>query len=323
MNMKKLFLLALVALFGLNIANAQTVLVPGDIAITGFNMDGADENFSFVFLTDVEMGTVINFTDNGWKADNTWRANEGVETWTADRDYTAGEEVVLPSGAMNFAASGDQIIVYQNADDMVTGVNDQGAHVWQADATSSNTSAIPKNLTNGVNCVALAEKDNYIYDRSKGTTGTKEELLALLCNWENWIGHNTDIYTLSNAGFTVNAATVAVTGVSLDNTTLSIAEGASATLTATVAPSNATNKNVTWSSDTPAVATVDNNGLVSAVSQGTAVITVTTQDGGHTATCNVTVTVPVPPSVPVSNWAILLSLVGIVGASLFTLVLKK
>ncbi len=305
--MRKLFLLAVVALCGFSVTTAQTVLTPGDIAITGFNMDGADENFSFVFLTDVEAGTIIKFTDKGWKADDTWRANEGVETWTADRDYTAGEEVVLPSGT----------------DDMVTGVNDEGAHVWQADATSSNTSAIPKNLTNGVNCVALAEKDNYIYDRSKGTIGTKEELLALLCDWNNWIGHNTDIYTLSNAGFTVNAATVAVTGISLDNTTLSIAEGASATLTATVAPSNATNKNVTWSSDTPAVATVDNNGLVSAVSQGTAIITVTTQDGGHTATCNVTVTVPVPPSVPVSNWAILLSLVGIVGASLFTVVLKK
>ncbi len=322
--MKKLLLLAFVAVFGFNVASAQTVLTPGDIAITGFNMDGTTtENFSFVFLTDVQAGTVIHFTDNGWKANGTWRANEGVETWTANRNYTAGEEVVLLSGAMNFSASGDQIIVYQNADDMVTGVNNQGAHVWQADATNSNTSAIPQNLTNGVNCVALAEKDNYIYDRTKGTTGTKADLLALLCDWENWIGHNSTIYPLAGAGFTVTPPTVAVTGVSLDNTTINIEEGLTANLVATVAPATATNQNVTWSSDTPAVATVNNTGTVSAVAQGTAVITVTTEDGGYTATCNVTVIAPVPPAVPVSNWAILLSLIGIIGASLFTFVLKK
>ncbi len=321
--MKKLLLLAVMVVFGLNVANAQTVLTPGDIAITGFNTDGSDENFSFVFLTDIQMGTVIHFTDNGWKADDTWRASEGVETWTASRDYTAGEEVVLPSGAMNLSASGDQIIVYQNTDDMVTGINDQGAHIWQTDATNSNSSAIPKNLINSVNCVALAEKDNYVYDRTKGTTGTKEELLALLCDWQNWIGHNSTTYTLSNAGFTVNAATVTVIGVSLNNTTMTIAEGLSTNLVATIAPATATNQNVTWSSDIPAVATVNNTGTVSAVSQGTAIITVTTEDGGYTATCNVTVTAPSPPTVPISNWGILLSLVGIIGASLFTFVLKK
>ena len=82
---------------------------------------------------------------------------------------------------------------------------------------------------------------------------------------------------------------IPVTGVSLDKTSLSFnAAGQSDTLTATVEPANATNRDVTWSSSNTAVATV-NNGVVTAVGDGTAVITVTTVDGGKTATCTVTV----------------------------------
>ena len=94
---------------------------------------------------------------------------------------------------------------------------------------------------------------------------------------------------------TIGAQTnVPVTGVSLNTSTLNLIEGGTDTLTATVEPNNATNRNVTWSSDNPSVATV-NNGVVSAVSEGTATITVTTVDGGYKDTCPVTVTAaPVP-----------------------------
>ena len=92
---------------------------------------------------------------------------------------------------------------------------------------------------------------------------------------------------------TVTAAKVAVTGVSLDKTTLTVAAGGNAKLTATVAPANATNKSVTWSSSNQAIATVDSEGNVTVKSAGTATITVTTKDGGKTATCTVTVGIPV------------------------------
>ena len=84
-----------------------------------------------------------------------------------------------------------------------------------------------------------------------------------------------------------------VTGVTLDQTDLTLFTGQSEQLTATVTPDNATNKNVTWSSDNETVATVDANGNVTAVAAGTATITVTTADGSHTATCKVTVKDPV------------------------------
>ena len=63
-------------------------------------------------------------------------------------------------------------------------------------------------------------------------------------------------------------------------------------LTATIWPANATNQNVTWASNNETVATVDADGVVTAVSLGTAIITVTTKDGSHTATCRVVVYQP-------------------------------
>ena len=81
-----------------------------------------------------------------------------------------------------------------------------------------------------------------------------------------------------------------VSSVRLDKTQLSLTSGQSAQLTATVSPESATNKNVSWKSSSTSVATVSANGLVSAVSPGTATITVTTVDGNYSANCSVTVT---------------------------------
>ncbi len=85
-------------------------------------------------------------------------------------------------------------------------------------------------------------------------------------------------------------AAISVTGVTLNKTSLDIPAGNSEQLTATVAPADAANKDVTWSTNNAAVASVS-NGLVTALSAGTATITVTTADGGKKATCIVTVTV--------------------------------
>lgn len=83
---------------------------------------------------------------------------------------------------------------------------------------------------------------------------------------------------------------VPVNGVSLDHATLTLTEGEESTLTPIFDPANASNRNVTWASDKSEVATVDQSGKVTAVKEGTANITVTTQEGGRTATCAVTVT---------------------------------
>ena len=90
-------------------------------------------------------------------------------------------------------------------------------------------------------------------------------------------------------------APVAVTGVSLNKSETSIEAGSTETLTATISPADATNKNVTWESDDKDVATVE-NGVVTAVAEGSATITVkSVADPTKTATCAVTVT-PAPGS---------------------------
>lgn len=87
---------------------------------------------------------------------------------------------------------------------------------------------------------------------------------------------------------TFRKARTGVTGVTLDRTELALKEGASAQLTATITPSNANNKALIWESSESSVVTVS-DGLVTAVAPGDAVITVTTEDGGFSAQCQVRV----------------------------------
>ena len=108
------------------------------------------------------------------------------------------------------------------------------------------------------------------------------------------VGTATITVTTVDGGFTATCEVtvvepiVAVTGVTLDKATLTLTVPETATLIATVSPETATDKSVTWASDNEAVATVA-DGVVTAVAEGTATITVTTVDGNFTATCVVTV----------------------------------
>ena len=100
-------------------------------------------------------------------------------------------------------------------------------------------------------------------------------------------------HAMSNVDFDLIVPTqnITATGISLDKSSLTFtAANQTATLIATVTPDNATDKSVTWSSNNTAVATIDANGKVTAVSNGTAVITAKTNDGTNlTASCIVTV----------------------------------
>ncbi|MBQ8208651.1 MAG: peptidoglycan DD-metalloendopeptidase family protein [Clostridia bacterium] len=138
----------------------------------------------------------------------------------------------------------------------------------------------------------------------------------------SWTSSNTSIATVSNGVVTAKAAgtatitvktsdgsktatctvtvkanTVSVTGVTLNKTEATLTVGDTLTLTATVAPSNATNKNVSWTSSNTSVATVS-NGVVTAKASGTATITVKTTDGNKTASCKITVNKTVDENSP-------------------------
>jgi len=112
-------------------------------------------------------------------------------------------------------------------------------------------------------------------------------------------GNATITVTTVDGGFTAQCTAnvvvpVAVTGVTLNKSTINLSSGDSETLVATVLPNNAANKNVEWASSNNSVATVTSNGLVTVVGNpgDSATITVTTVDGGFTAQCGVTVDDP-------------------------------
>ena len=106
-------------------------------------------------------------------------------------------------------------------------------------------------------------------------------------------GTATVTVTTRDGGFTASCEVTViqpVTGVRLEPSHLSLYVGCTpATLTATVLPAGASDKTVAWSSSDPSVADVDENGSVTAVGEGSAEITVTTRDGGFTASCTVNV----------------------------------
>lgn len=88
---------------------------------------------------------------------------------------------------------------------------------------------------------------------------------------------------------TVTDKRISVTGVSLSDEKISMSEKSTQKLTAMITPADASNKNVSWKSSNESVVKVDNAGVLTSISKGTATITVTTEDGNKTASCSVTV----------------------------------
>jgi hypothetical protein len=126
-------LMLLMAAFVMNIQSvkAQTALASGDVSIIGFRATNPDQ-FTFVLLRDITVGTVINFTDNGFTAGTTGRTGEGFLIFTAQTAYTAGTTFTWTNGTtvaadwstgsggtanaptnFSFNASGDQLFAFQ------------------------------------------------------------------------------------------------------------------------------------------------------------------------------------------------------------------
>ena len=182
--------------------SAQTILNPGDVAIVGINCDNPND-FAFVLLTDIEAGTVINITDDGWKAEGGFRQNEGVVTYTSPSSLPAGTIIINSVNSANFVVSGnfslttngDQLIVFQgniNTPSLIYALNNYGAGVWQADAQNSNTSALPTGLVNGFSAVALYEVDNAYY--SEGPYSDINLLRSLISDNANWTGDDLNTF---------------------------------------------------------------------------------------------------------------------------------
>lgn len=294
-------------------ANAQTTLSAGDIAIVELNSD-APKSFAFVVLKDISASTVVKFTDNGWTSSDTFRANEGVITWTAPASGVSFGTIVrfnnittsatvttgtfTASGSLDFSGSGDQLIVYQNTSDMIAALNTDGT-AWGTNASSANNSDIPTGLSDGVNCGSMntSDSDNNKYSITS-FSGTKAQILASIYNPANWTKSETVVQTYtgtitcSDCGSSCTTPTLSFATASYNKT---IGDG-TFTQTATSNSSGA----ITYSSSNSSIASVDNTtgAITIGSTTGTATITASQVASGsycaRTASYSITVACTAP-----------------------------
>lgn len=212
--------------------------------------------------------------------------SESLITYTLSRSEgnNAGIYTITPSGN---AEQGNYTVTYQTGKLTITSGGIVEAPIFSP-AGGSYTSA--QNIT-----VSCPTDDVTIYYT---TDGTEPTTASTKYTGSFTVGKTTTIKAIavkegmpvsevSTATYTIKSAYVAVTGISIDWVTFTGKVGDTVQLTAIVTPDNATDKTVTWTSDKPAVATVDEDGVVTAMSTGRANITATA--GGKSATCVVAV----------------------------------
>ncbi len=174
-------------------------------------------------------------------------------------------------------------------------INQQDPEMTIGDSIKLTVTVLPENATD----------KNVVWTTSNDKVATVDQNGLVTA-----VGEGTAIITVTtvSGGFTdtcnvsvedIPPTVVDVTGVTLDKTEMALFDdNKTGILVATVLPSNATNKNVTWTSSDPTVATVQ-GGVVTPLKAGTTTIMVTTENGGFTATCNVTVTAVAPDHIVV------------------------
>lgn len=245
----------------------------------------------------------------------------GVSLNAASLDINVGGTETLVA-TIDPAEAGNKSVTWASSDaavatvvdGVVTGVSEGTATITVTTVDGGFTATCIVNVSIAVTGVTLDQT---------AVTLEVDETVTLVATVEpadatnqtvGWVSGNESVATVNNSGLvtavapgtatisvitvdgsfmatcevTVTDPTVAVTGVSLDQTSLALEPGETGTLVATVAPGDATDKSVSWTSSDAAVATVA-DGVVTAVADGTCTITVTTTDGGFTATCDVTV----------------------------------
>lgn len=150
-------------------------------------------------------------------------------------------------------------------------------------ATVKPDNATNKNVTFETSNSAIATVDN-----SGNVTAIKSGDATITVKTSD--GNKT-----ANATVNVKAKVINVSSVNVEPKTVTLEIGETQQLTHTVSPSNATDKSVTFSSKSDSIASVDTNGLVTANSEGTTEVTVTTKDGSKTSVSTITVNKPVEP----------------------------
>ena len=241
-------------------------------------------------------GLVGKGYDNTQTTSNYYSGGNGtIAVFTYDVPFTD-----IPSGATitslymrvnGHAESTSQSSEYMCAQ-LISGNTDLSDELnFKSVGTSNSTQTVTANVT-----PTIAQLENLKVQCRLGYYGGAINGATVYLEYETsgvYYTYSTTISGDMTIAVTIGSVSpIAVTGVTVSPTTASLETGGTQQLTATVSPSNATDKTVSWSTSNSSVATVSSTGLVTAVGAGSATITVTTTDGHKTATCAVTVTAP-------------------------------
>ena len=258
----------LVLVTGVSLNKTSTVLTVGDIeqliaTVSPFN--AANQNVSWSSSDP----TIVLVEDGGYITALSAGGPVTITVTTEDGGFQATCDVTVNPASTNVAVTG--VSLNKPAVTLLVGATTQlAATVAPSNATNKNVSWSSSDET-----VATVDATGLVTAVGEGTATITVTTV--------------DGGYAADCAVTVTSTAVPATGVSLDLTTLALKVDGTQQLTATISPAGATNPNLTWISSDPAVATVDASGLVTAVGAGTATITVTTVDGGFTASCKVTV----------------------------------
>lgn len=223
-------LLVLFALLGLQ-ANAQSVLLPGDVVIVSANAD--TPSIDFIPLIDIERGTSIYFSDGKWdRSENFLEGNELHLTF--NESILAGTNLHINretdtrfsiNGNLDFEGDAHRLFVYQKEEEIHRFIFAMGwgkGTIWTTPERQGEGSDIPISLDENTNSLlTLGEESNQQYFIRNGASGTKNMLLSLVGNLDNWRGDDENPFNTFGTSFNLMSPPI----IQFDNSVSKVSEG--------------------------------------------------------------------------------------------------
>ena len=280
------------AIDGSNVSTKCTIRVKAPVVLVqGITLNATEQTLmvgeTLALTANVLPANASNKTLSWTSSDESVATVDANGLVTTVKEGTATITVKATDGSN---ASASCTITVKSAVVLVEGItlNVTEQTISEGETLALTASVTPENASNKTLSWTSSDENVATVDANGLVTAVKEGTATITVKATD--GSNTS----ASCTITVKAPVVLVEGITLNATEQTLTEGETFALTASVTPENATNKSLAWTSSDENVATVDANGLVTAVKEGTATITVKATDGSNTsASCTITVKAPV------------------------------